>query len=69
MAFVENATGGWEVLAISKRFRGGAVVSMMGGGVYDGNGSIEGRPCVSRLVMMIPFVPGVVFRTVVVGGY
>lgn len=53
MAFVENATGGWEVLAISKRFRGGAVVSMMGGGVYDGNGSIEGRPCVSRLVMMI----------------
>ena len=53
MASVEIAMGGWEVLAISKRFLGDAAVSMMGGGVYDGNGSIEGRPWVSRLVMMI----------------
>ncbi len=53
VAFVSNVIGDREVLVLRKKFWENAVVRMRGGAVYDGNGSIEGLPCVSRLVMMV----------------
>ena len=48
-----NVVDGREPLVISDWSWENAVVSTIGGGVKVGNGCIEGRPSVSRLVTII----------------